>query len=87
MSDASFNPYAFDDNGTAQAKLAFLVSGSIEISKYMVDEIETHKHTHIVYALNADEAKSKFEQYYEKQTEEYSIYYNVHSVIVFDTIY
>lgn len=86
MSDyKNFNPIQFDDERNVRSKIAFSVTGAVNITPYMEDG-KTVEKTHIVYAIDEDDAERKFTEFYNNKTSEYSIYYNVYSVKVNETI-
>ena len=82
----NFNPVQFDENRIARALIAFVVTGTIERTPYM-ESSKTFEKTHIVYAINEDDAEQKFVEHYRKKTSEYSVYYNVYSVDVSETLF
>ena len=64
----------------------YLVSGRVTITQYMCDTGKPVEHQRIVMATDPYQAAKKFERYWESRTDEYSIYYSVGGVQVFDTI-
>jgi hypothetical protein len=52
----------------------YLVNGTVSKTPYMGKE-ERFQDTKLVKATSAEEAKQKFEDYWEGQTNEYSVYY------------
>jgi hypothetical protein len=55
----------------------FLVVGKVRITHYMIDEPRIMASTKPVYAHSAQEAETKFREFWEAKTEPYDVYYNV----------
>lgn len=65
----------------------YIVKGYYEKSYYMDDgEPERFDAIHPVYADDEYEARSKFEAFYTKRTDDYSVYYSARGSEVFETI-
>lgn len=71
----------------AQDMFAYFVTGKVEISEYMVDETRKYNKSHIVYALDENDAERKFIEHYEKKTSEYDRYYSVSNVEASETLF
>lgn len=65
----------------------YIVKGFYEVSHYMDDgEPERFDVIHPVHADDEFEARFKFEAFYTKRTDEYSVYYSARGTDVFETI-
>lgn len=62
--------------------MLFLVKGEIRKTEYMKDS-QSFEATHLVEAVDEDEAKALFTAHYENQSYEYDVRYRVDDVDVF----
>lgn len=81
-----FSPLKFDDERRVRALIAFSVSGTVEITPYGGDSKRVER-THIVYALDMNDAERKFTEHYQNKNSEYEIYYTVYSVDASETLF
>lgn len=65
--------------------MLYLVKGTIAVTPYMCDRV-TYEETRLVEAETSDQARLKFDTYWESKTDAYSIYYHVTSCEVLETI-
>jgi hypothetical protein len=64
----------------------FLVMVNYSVSNYEQQDKRLHTNTHLVVALDKDEAEEKAKKHYERLTVPYDIYYMVMNVTAMDTI-
>ncbi len=83
---SKFNPIQFDDDKHVRALIAFAVTGTVEITPYGGDSKRV-KRTHIVYALDMNDAERKFTEHYQNKNSEYEIYYTVYDVDANETLF
>ncbi|AMM44023.1 hypothetical protein FDG95_gp519 [Pectobacterium phage vB_PcaM_CBB] len=76
----------YSNSTPVQDMLAYFVTGTVRISDYMVEEPRRYNKSHIVYALDENDAERKFIEHYEKKTSEYERYYSVSNVEVSETL-
>lgn len=82
----NFNPLQFDEEHHIQSLIAFSVSGTVEITPYGEDSKRVER-THIVYALDMNDAERKFTEHYQNKNKEYEVYYTVYNVDASETIF
>jgi hypothetical protein len=80
-----FNPIQFDDDRSVRSKIAFSVSGTIEITPYGESSKRVER-TNIVYAIDMEDAERKFTEHYQNKNRDYEVYYTVYNVDVSETI-
>jgi hypothetical protein len=56
--------------------IPFIVKGTVRVTPYMDDYPFAVEDIRIVMAVDADEARAKYQDYWDQKTEEYSIYYH-----------
>jgi len=65
----------------------FLVTGIVEIKQYESSRKPVREPTsRLVIAVDAAQAREKFENHFTAKTSEYAVYYNVYDVEVHETI-
>lgn len=64
----------------------YLVNIEYKISKYMCDDEEVIKKSHLVNAISDTEAFNKVDKYYTDKSDVYSEHYTVHWIEVCETI-
>ena len=64
----------------------WFVEGEISERRYMADKDRHVTHRTLVQAETEREAETKYREYWEKKTDEYSVYYSVLDVCVSETI-
>jgi hypothetical protein len=55
--------------------IPFIVKGTVRVTPYMGDTYNVDD-IRIVMAVDADEARAKYQDHWDQKTEEYSIYYH-----------
>jgi hypothetical protein len=65
--------------------IPYIVKGTVSITPYMGDTYEVED-IRIVMANDTAEAYTKYQDYWQSKTEEYSIYYRADAIQVMETI-
>lgn len=66
--------------------IPYVAQGVIKKKYYMDDDELTSNDIRIVMAENVDQAREKYYEFWEKQTDPYSVYYRVGSVRIEETL-
>lgn len=66
--------------------IPYVAKGSIKVRHYMQDDELTREDIRIVMAASVDDAREKYREYWNSQTDEYSVYYRVGHVTIEETL-